>query len=201
MKIHIPIPYPNIKDKDDHQIVEWLLKRVEWATNEFLYGRCYPIFKSLFDRFYTDCPELRDFIDEIYIDIMEPRKISKKCKLETFGYRSSLYTWMGVVSIRFCYAKFKSSVQLDNLDDSDRNSDIPLSKPAVNDLFDREDLNKVLEMMSNDRYRQIIRLHYLDGLSNEKTASQLDMDMPNYYNKHRLAKVQFINALKKEGLL
>lgn len=201
MKIHIPIPYPNIKDKDDHQIVEWLLKRVEWATNEFLYGRCYPIFKSLFDRFYTDCPELRDFIDEIYIDIMEPRKISQKCKLETFCYRSSLYTWMGVVSIRFCYAKFKSSVQLDNLDDSDRNSDIPLSKPAVNDLFDREDLNKVLEMMSNDRYRQIIRLHYLDGLSNEKTASQLDMDMPNYYNKHRLAKVQFINALKKEGLL
>lgn len=201
MKIQLPIPFPNIKDKDDHQVVDWLIKRVEWATREFLYGRCYPIFKSLHNRFYSDCPEILDFIHEIYIDILQPRKKSEKCKLETFNYRSSLYTWMGVVSIRFCYARFKVSVQLINLDDSDRNTDISISKPSINNIFDREDLDKILEMMTNERYRQIIRLRYVNGCSNEETAKQLSMDMPNYYNKHRLAKVQFVNALKKEGLL
>lgn len=201
MQILLPIPYPRIKDKDDHQVVEWLLKRVDWATSEFLYGRCYPIFKSLHNRFYSDSPELLDFIHNIYVDIIEPRKKSEKCKLQTFSYKSTLYTWMGVVSIRFCYAKYKVSIQLINLDDSDRNSDIPISKPTINDIFDREDLEKILDMMTNDRYRQIIRLHYLDGLSNEETAQKLGMDLPNYYNKHRLAKVQFVKALKKEGLV
>ena len=201
MLIRLPIPFPNIKDKDDHQVVSWLLDRVEWATREFLYGRCYPIFKSLHNRFYSDCPELLEFIHEIYVDIIEPRKKSQKCKLETFNYQSTLYTWMGVVSIRFCYAKYKTSIQTINWDDGDSFSNTSISKPEVNDIFNREDLEKILEMMTNDRYRQIIRLHYVIGYSNEETAKQLGMDLPNYYNKHRLAKVQFVTSLKKEGLL
>lgn len=201
MHIILPIPYPNIKDKDDHQVVEWLLKRIDWATSEFLYGRCYPIFKSLHNRFYSDSPDFLDFVHNIYVDIIEPRKKSEKCKLQTFSYKSTLYTWMGVVSIRFCYAKYKASIPLYYLEDGDRNSDIPISKPSINDMLDCEDLEKILDMMTNDRYRQIIRLHYVDGLSNEETAKKLDMELPNYYNKHRLAKVQFVQVLKKEGLL
>lgn len=201
MSIRLPIPSPRIKDVDDHKIVAWLLKRVEWATQQFFYGRCYPIFKSLHSRFYTASPELIDFIHDIYIDIMEPRRKSEKCKLQTFGYQSTLYTWIGVVSRRYCYAKYKISIEIFSLTDSDRNSDISPSKPTINDIFDREDLEKILEMMTRERYRNIIRLHYVDGYSNEETAAKLDMDMPNYYNKHRLAKVQFIQALEKEGLL
>lgn len=201
MRQKIPIPYPNIKNKDDHQIVSWLLARLGWATNEFLYGKCYPLFKSLHTRYYSSCPELEDFIHDIYIDIIQPRKDNKECKLNTFSYKSTLYTWMGVVSIRFCYAKYKKAIHIINSDDSDRYSDISISNHAINDLFDREDLEKVLDIMTNSRYKELIRLRYLCGLSNEMTAKQLNMDMDNYYNKHRLAKVQFVNALKKEGLL
>lgn len=201
MRFVLPIPYPRIKDKSDRQIVAWLLKRVEWATKEFLYGRCYPIFKSLHNRFYTDCPDILDLIHEIYIDIIEPRKKSDKCKLETFNYRSTLYTWMGVVSSRFCFAKYKVSIKINNLDESDRNVDIMISNNTINDIFDEEDLEKILTMMNNDRYRHIIRLHYIEGLSNEETAKMLNMEMSNYYNKHLLAKTQFVKILKKEGLL
>lgn len=201
MRTKLPIPYPHIKDKDDRTVVGWLLKRIDWATCEFLYGGCYRIFKPLHDRFYSDCPDLLDFVHEIYIYIIEPNKNSGKCKLQSFGYRCSLYTWTSVVSKRYCYAKYKTTIQQENFDDSDRNPDIPISKPSVEDIFDREDLEKILGIMTNERYRQIIRLHYAEGLSNEETAAQLDMDMPNYYNKHRLAKVQFVTALKKEGLL
>jgi DNA-directed RNA polymerase specialized sigma24 family protein len=56
-------------------------------------------------------------------------------------------------------------------------------------------------MMSNERYRNIVIYRYLKGLSNEDTAEKLQMTMPNYYNKHKLAKAQFENMLRREGLI
>lgn len=201
MLFRIPIPYPGIKDKDDHQVVGWLLKRISWATNEFLYGKCYPIFKSLYTRFYTDCPEIMDFIHDIYVDIIGDRKRVDTCKLQTFNYQSTLYTWMGVVSSRYCYLKYGKQIFTESLDSGDRNFEILVSNPVTDCFFDREDLEKIMNMISNDRYRQLINLRYLKGLSNEETAKQLNMSMDVYYNKHRLAKVRFVSALKKEGLL
>lgn len=201
MYISLPVSFSRIKDKSDHEVVAMLLKRIDWATKEFLYGKCYPVFKSLHSRFYSDCASIMELIHEIYIDIIEPRKKNEKCKLETFSYRSSLYTWVGVVSLHYCYIKFNKSIPTIILDVSDRNSDITLSKSSISNIFDREDLDKIIGTMTNDRYRQIIKLHYVEGVSNEETANRLGMDMPNYYNKHRLAKVQFLNALKREGLL
>ncbi|MBQ0128419.1 MAG: sigma-70 family RNA polymerase sigma factor [bacterium] len=197
----LPIPYPRIKNKDDHQVVALLLKHTNWATDEFLYGKSYPIFKALYRRFYTDCPELLDFIHDIYIDIIEPRKQSSTCKLETFTFRSTLNTWMGVVSTRFCYSRYKDRILTESLDDSDRKMDIWVSTSLNENLFDMEDLNKMLSMMTNDRYRGLIRRRYVEGKTNEETAAELNLSMDVYYNKHRLAKVQFINVLREEGLL
>lgn len=202
MFIRLPIPFPNIKNADDRQVVSWLLDMIGWATNEFLYGKCYPIFKSLHVRFYTDCPDIIDFIHEIYIDIISPRKTSNICKLQTFDFRSTLYTWMGVLSSRYCYSKFKRQIYTESLNDGDRKFDIMTSNNTkMEDIFDKEDVIKILGMITNDRYRQIIRLHYLEGKSNEETADLLNLSMDVYYNKHRLAKVRFITALKMEGLL
>lgn len=201
MHFLLPIPFPGIKDKDDHQIVGWLLQRVGWVTNEFLYGKCYPIFKSLHVRFYTDCPSILDFIHDIYIDIIGDRKRVDSCKLQTFNYQSTLYTWMGVLSSRYCYMKYKKHIYSESLDEGDRNFDIIISNNINENIFDKDDLDKIMNMIANERYRKLIRLHYLEGLSNEETAVQLDMTMDVYYNKHRLAKVRLVSALKKEGLL
>jgi DNA-directed RNA polymerase specialized sigma24 family protein len=56
-------------------------------------------------------------------------------------------------------------------------------------------------MMTNERYRQLIIYRYVEGRTNEETAGLLSMNMNNYYNKHRLAKRQFREVLKKEGLI
>lgn len=199
--MRLPIPYPRIKDKGDREVVSLLLKRISWATNEFLYGKSYPIFKCLHKCYYTDCPEIIDFIHDIYVDIIEPRKQTTTCKLETFTFRSSLYTWIGVVSTRFCYQKYKDKISTESLDDGDRKIDILVSTSLNENIFDLEDLDKMLAMMTNDRYRDLIRKRYVEGKTNEETARELNLKMDVYYNKHRLAKVQFINVLRKEGLL
>lgn len=201
----LPIPYPKIKDLDDHQIVALLLKRLGWATDEFLYGKSYPTFKFLHDRYKKLlCTELIDFIHDVYVDIIEPRKIATKSKLETFSFKSTLNTWMGVVTSRYCYAiitKERVNASTKVLDDSDRFFDDLISNSINDNIFDMEDLNKMLSAMKNDRYRELIRKRYVEGKTNEETAVELGLGMNNYYNKHRLARVQLVNVLKKEGLL
>lgn len=64
-----------------------------------------------------------------------------------------------------------------------------------------EDAYKILDMMPNRRYRKLIELRYIKELSNEETADSLGMTMPNYYNKHKLAKAQFCSALRKGGIV
>lgn len=39
----------------DQEIVKAILDRDSFVTKEFLYGECYPWFKSIFDTCYTDC--------------------------------------------------------------------------------------------------------------------------------------------------
>ena len=69
------------------------------------------------------------------------------------------------------------------------------------DSINTSDVRKILEMMPNERYRHLIELRYIEEKTNEETAIALAMTMDNYYNKHRLAKAQFSNILRKEGLL
>ncbi|MDM8146805.1 sigma factor-like helix-turn-helix DNA-binding protein [Bacteroides eggerthii] len=52
--------------------------------------------------------------------------------------------------------------------------------------------------MPNIRYRNLIRMRYLEQKSNEETAEALGMSMDNYYNKHKLAKEQYIRIWRKE---
>ena len=65
-------------------------------------------------------------------------------------------------------------------------------------IMSREDIEAILGLMPNKRYSMIIRLRYVDGMSNEETASALQMSMDNFYNKHMRAKKQFNEIVKKE---
>lgn len=203
--MRLPKPFPRIKDLDDHKVVSLLLGHIEWATDEFFYGKSYPIFKFLHNKYHTLLRvEIMDFIHDIYIDIIGIRKQAKTCKLATFTFKSTLNTWIGVVSSRFCYAviqKDKVNAATGNTDDGDRFFDDFISNSINDNIFDMEDVNKMLSAMRNPRYRELIRKRYVEGKTNEETAVELGMEMDNYYNRHRLAKAQFVNVLKEEGLL
>ena len=64
----------------------------------------------------------------------------------------------------------------------------------------RNDVECLLRLMPNPRYRQLIRLRYIEQKSNEETAACLGMTMVNYYNKHKLAKQQYMKIYRKEAL-
>lgn len=131
---------------------------------------------------------------------MTPKDENTPCKLESFSYRCALHNWVGVVSIRYCYAKYKKRIMFI---DGDINDPVSVSIDNNETIFEPSimfsyDLKQILEMMPNERYRNLILLRYIQELSNEEVAKELGITMENYYNLHRRAKVQFIRTYNDE---
>ena len=60
----------------DRILVRAIINRNQTVTRDFFYRKCYPLFKSVFDNYHTDCESCLEFINEIYIHVMSPDKQS-----------------------------------------------------------------------------------------------------------------------------
>ena len=182
----------------DQQIVKAILNRDTVVTKEFLYRKCYPLFKSVYDKYYTDCETCIELINEIYVYIMIPQKKSGISKLSAFGFRCTLTMWLKVVAENYCHQLYARRLEIDRDSDvaSDRNMPDDDSITENTQRINMEDVTKILNMMPNQRYRKLIEYRYV-----EETAMLLAVSMANYYNMHKRAKAQYCEVLRKEGLL
>lgn len=192
---------------EDLDIAQALINRDNLVTKRYLYVQCYPLFKSIYDKYYTDCASCKEFIDEIYVVVLSPSKITGKCQMENFKGESTLAKWLKSACLYYCYAKFDKRPPISettisgedlNSDSNDRFIDKTSSVNMDFGSINRADVEKILCLMPNIRYRNLIRMRYLEQKSNEDTAEALGMSMDNYYNKHKLAKEQYIRVWRKE---
>lgn len=187
----------------DQEIVEAILCRNALVTKEYLYKKCYPLFYAIYNKYYTDCENPIELINQIYLYILTPNRKTGKSKLDDFGFRCTLTTWLKIVTENYCHQLFAKRLDTsENISvDSDRNKWENYSLESDFNTLDMEDLKRILLMMPNQRYRRLIEYRYLDEKSNEETAMLLALNMTNYYNVHLRAKAQFCTILKKEGLI
>ncbi len=190
---------------NDQDIVRAILQRDERVTRDFFYRKCYPLFKSVYDNYHTDCSSCMEFISAIYIHIMTPGKDSKLCKLEQFKFQSTLFTWLKTVCLFYCYKKYdrKKKFQTNHIsekfdDDGVRIEFFSESLSIDNSSLENYDAEVILRLMPNRRYSQLIRLRYFQGHTNEETAELMGMNMNTYYNKHKMAKEQYLKTLRRE---
>lgn len=83
---------------EDLQIAQALIQRDNTVTRKYFYQHCFPLFKSIFDNYYTDCTDYKEFIDEIYIVVLTPSKATGRCQMENFRGESTLTSWIKTVS-------------------------------------------------------------------------------------------------------
>lgn len=194
---------------EDLIIAKALIRHDEGVTRMFFYRQCYPLFKSIYDNYYTDCTAVKEFIDEIYIVVLAPSKITGKCQMENFKGESSLMSWVKSACLYYCYNKYKRKQRIPlveslpnpnekKYDDSDRFIDFGGSSELDFGNMNREDVETILNLMPNSRYSQLIRMRYLNMKSNEETAKSLGVNMDNYYNIHKRAKLQYERVCRKE---
>ena len=195
---------------EDLRIAEALIKRDEAVVRQFFFQRCFPLFKSIYDNYYTDCLCVEEFINSIYLLVLAPNKETSKCQMENFKGESTLTSWLKTVCLYYCYKKFKKkeimppfeplppgigekeNEQGDRREAAFGSIEIELSQ------LNREDAEKIVSLMPNKRYSLIIRMLYLEQKSTDETAEALGMTKDNLYNKHILAKKQYISTLRKE---
>lgn len=194
----------------DLQIAKSLISRDEMVTRKYFYQQCYPLFKSIYDNYYTDCTNCKEFIDEIYILVLAPSKVTGKCQMENFRGESTLTSWLKTACLFYCYKKFEIKGKMpkhehiphSNINDSDKDDDRKDSFYGSIEIdftnLNRQDALIVIKQMPNKRYSELIRLRYLELKTNEETAKELGMSMENYYNKHKLAKEQYERIFRKE---
>lgn len=196
---------------EDLQIAKALIKRDNLVTRKYFYQQCYPLFKSIYDNYYTDCKCCKEFMDEIYIVVLAPSKITGKCQMGNYRGESTLLTWLKTACLYYCYNKFKLKPPIfeplphdpekkDDDDDvfGDRSKQEELSNPIDFSGMNRADVEALLSMMPNIRYRNIIRLLYLEQKTHKEVAEALGMSMDNYYNKRILAEKQYKQVCRKE---
>ena len=198
---------------EDLQIAQALIQRDNTITRKYFYHHCFPLFKSIYDNYYTDCTDYKEFIDEIYIVVLTPSKATGRCQMENFRGESTLASWIKTACLFYCYKKYElkqrmpvyeplpHAVEKEDGEDaiSDRRNDEKLSNPIDFSGMNRVDVETLLGLMSNVRYRNIIRLLYLEQKSHKETAEALGMSMDNYYNKRILAEKQFKQVCRKEA--
>ena len=197
----------NIEMMDDRMVVNAILLRNQKVTQQYLYIKCFPLFKAIYDNYYTDCQSCIEFINEIYILLMAPNAETGLCKLQTFQFSSTLTTWLKTVAVYYCYGRYRKKGKItfveektiSNTGNGDRFNQIAASLYVEEQAMSLEDLEVILRLMPNKRYSSIIRMRYLEGMTNEETASALQMSMDNFYNKHLRAKRQFNEIIRKEG--
>ena len=195
---------------EDLMIAKALIKRDNLVTRKYFYQQCYPLFKSIYDNYYTDCTNCKEFIDEIYIVVLAPSKTTGKCQMENFRGESTLASWIKTACLYYCYKQYEAKEKMpkyerlpnsnakDNDDDGDRDDAIYGSIEIDFTNLNRQDALIILNQMPNKRYSELIRLRYLELKTNEETAKALGMTMDNYYNKHKLAKEQYERIFRKE---
>lgn len=190
-----------IESLTDREIVDAILKRDTRVTRLYLYEMYYPMFKTIYDKYYTECESCLEFINDIYVYIMTPGPKSGKCYLASFGFGCRFEHWLKIVVENYCHQLFRKKTEIIDI------PDVPDDKiTGGSTTIDIESLNHIdvyamLNLMRNKCYRDLIRYRYVEEKSNEETADLMGMSMKNYYNKHKLAKEQFTNVLKKEGLI
>ncbi len=200
---------------EDLQIARALINRDERVTRRYYYEQCYPLFKSIYKNYYTDCQSCKEFMDEIYIIILAPSKTTGKCQMENYRGESSLASWLKTVCLYYCYNKYELKQRMPIYEplphsdekEKDENGDVlgdrskkeELSNPIDFSCMNRADVEALLNMMPNIRYRNIIRLLYLEQKSHKETAEALGMSMDNYYNKRILAEKQYKQVCGKEA--
>ena len=196
--------------REDLEVAAAILKRDEAVTRSFFYKECYPLFRAIYQNYTTDCVSCLEFINEIYLLIMTPSKKTGHCQLENYRGESSLKTWLKVTALYYCYAQYEKKERMPmiesiNNEDSEQNDDV-LDRFVSNgesieieiDNINRQDIETLLKLMPNLRYRELIRMRYIERLSNEDVAKELGMSMDNYYNSHKRAKEQYLAIYRKE---
>lgn len=181
---------------NDQQIINALLARDEQMTFDFFFVWCRPLLYSLIRKIFDYPVDYDELVNELYLYLME----NDGHRLKTFQGRSSIYQWLKCVATRFFLEKRDGGTVIDDTSSEPLYlSDEPHTEPVEQDIA-RSDLQRLLALMRNKRYRMVLQGMLLDGVEYKELALQMHVSVANLYNIKKRALAEFMAiALKEYG--
>lgn len=182
---------------NDRQIVEALLRHDEFVTRLFFYRNLRPLLVSLIQRLGRDGQrwEYDEMVSELYALLLE----DDGRRLRTFTFSCSLYQWLKVVALHHLTAR-TDTVVIDSVSKEPLYERAAEEETVEADSSAREDVERLLLQMPNQRYATVLRRLTLEGYSNEELAREMDVNIANLYNIKRRAMAQLSEVALNDKL-
>ena len=187
----------NRRIMNDRDIIQGLIARDNRVTKEFFFVKCRPLFYSVMKLVFDYEVKYDELVNELYVYLME----DDAYKLRHFHYRSSIYQWLKILSIRFFIKKRERMI-----DDNSQESpyDVSILVPASeSDASAEGDIQRLFENMLTKRYVHVIQKLVLEEIEPEQLAQEMSITTANLYNIKRRAMAQLtraaLNDIKEYG--
>ena len=175
----------------DQEIINGLIAHDKQLTEEFFFVKCRPLFLSVMKYVFDYEVDYDEMVNELYLYLMA----DDAYKLRHFEYRSSLYQWLKVLSIRFFIKK--RSRMIDNTSQEALYDEQDYVAPEK-DAGARYDLERLMESMPTKRYVHVIRRLILENWTPERLAQEMNISLANLYNIKRRAIAQLTRIALKD---
>ena len=169
---------------DDKQLVNGILNNERPLIEYFFQKKCSKLFAYILLNVFDGNIDKRELVSELYLFMAQNDwQVFRK-----FQFRSTLMTYVSVVSVRFFIAKRAQLID-SPLSTSLNNQGGQIHSTALS-LEQRIDIREALNRMPNERYRKVIEVLDLQDVRPELLAEEMNVTVDNLYNIHRRALVQ-----------
>ena len=152
-----------------------------------IFSMCGVVLSSLIHKVFDYPVDYDEIVDELYLYLME----KDGRRLRTFQGRSTIYQWLKCVATRFFLEKRDSGEVIEDAS-SDTLYTLENSQAgSVDEESIKKDVQKMLGLMRNPRYRLVIQRLFLEGYNYEELAVELNTSVANLYNIKKRAMSEF----------
>lgn len=164
----------------DKELVNSILNNKEEVIKYFFFEQCDSMYSYIVYSIFAGKVQREELINELFLFLQK----DDWYKLRQFDYKSKLTTWLNVVSIR--YFLRNRELLIENSSTSDSKEPEEGYNPEET-LIAGMDSEKLLAMMANERYREVIRLLVIDERPPQDVSVEWGVTIDNLYNIKRRA--------------
>lgn len=162
----------------DQEIIQGLLDRDNRITHQFFFVKCRPLVMAIMRLVFPYPVEYDEMVNEFYEYMLADDGV----KLRQFQFRSTIYQWMKVVATRFFISHRDSMIDDNSKEPHYEKCDADTMIDTVNAISQKIDIEKLLQLMENQRYADAIRNLVLDDMEPWQYAAQIGVTVDNLYN-------------------
>lgn len=164
---------------NDKEIIQGLINKDPNITKEFFFERCKPLFISIVKEVFNNKAEYDELVNNLYVYLMA----EDASKLKSFQFRCSVYQWLKVLAIHF-FIRIRENGGVIGNESKEPPYDCDDIAGAETDAYNsaKEDLERLLSFMPNQRYAFVIRRLIIDDMQSEQLAQEMGIAVANLYN-------------------